>query len=165
MKARLKDIYELNKIYSLPYIIKATIKDKVVFDDLVEIISLLPLWDKSERSTDPEVLLTVADQFIEWEHHEVIQPRLERALLEVGESFERSLKHIPGRFMEKTLLRPFDIRVTINLNCFKKPHYIRTKNFLHAPERITRAKEFLRELEKINFDPKMICFNDPYYQY
>ena len=75
------------------------------------------------------------------------------------------LKNIPGKKVEKTILRPFQVKTTIHLKCFKTNKHIRTKNFLDKDERIEKAKEFLNELKKIHFDPNMNCFKDNYYKF
>ena len=45
--------------------------------------------------------MQIAGSFIEWEHHQVIHPRLEKSLLLVSERFEKMLKKIPGAIIEK----------------------------------------------------------------
>ena len=84
--------------------------------------------------------MQIAGKFIEWEHRHIIQPRLELSLLKVGETFEKMLKNIPGKTIEKTILRPFKLKTTISLKCFKTKKHIRTKNFLEKEERIQKAK-------------------------
>ena len=160
-----KDIFEMSKVAGLKKIISASSGHQLLFQDLIEIIPVVKLWARVEQEKDPERLMDVAGKFIEWEHEQVIRPRLEQSLLLVTERFENILKRIPGAIFEKTILRPFRVKTTINLECFLRPKYIRTKNFLDTSERIIRAKEFLKELQKIDFDPSMSCFNDPYYNY
>ena len=122
-----KSIFEFSKTYSQKKIINAIIHDREIFVDFTDIY-LLPLWSALETKNNSKELFNTAKKFIQWEHHHIIQPRLEMSLLKVGESFERLLKNIPGKSTEKTILRPFKIRTTIYLNCFKGKH-LRTKNF------------------------------------
>ena len=160
-----KSIDEAKKIYSENEIINSIIHDRKIFVDFADVYSLLPLWSIIEKNKDSKLLLSTAKEFIKWEHRQIIQPRLEMSLLKVGETFEQMLKNIPGKTIEKTILRPFKLKTTISLRCFKTRKHLRTKNFMDKNERIQRAIEFLNELKKINFDPYMNCFNDPYYNY
>ena len=146
-------------------IIQATRNNQGLFKDLCETITLIKLWKQLNNEKTTQDLIKIAEKFIEWEHYPIIHPRLKNSLLLVSERFEKMLKNIPGSIIEKTILRPFDIKTTINLKCFKKPRHIRTKNFLDTHERVKRAKEFLNELRKIEFDPSMSCFDDSYYDY
>ena len=102
-----KSIFEAKKIYSEETIINSIIHDRKIFKDFAEIYSLLPLWDKIESLNNQKTLIQIAGKFIEWEHRHIIQPRLEMSLLKIGETFERMLKNIPGKIVEKPFLSHF----------------------------------------------------------
>ena len=96
-----KNIYDLNKEIELHKIIGATISDRPLFKDLTEIISLIPLWKSSDVSDQESQLILTADKFIEWEHYQIIQPRLEKALLKVNERFEKDAQKNPWKIFRK----------------------------------------------------------------
>ena len=109
--------------------------------------------------------MQMVKEFIRWEHGDVIQPRLEISYKRIKKTLQYALRHIPSRFVEKVFFEPVGLRTSMNLGCFHEPKYIRTKNFMDATERMTRAEEFFVELQKVNFDPNDSCFNDEYYDY
>ena len=164
-----KELHEISQKFQITSNDLLSMSYQQVFaSDVNEVLELLPLWQKlneTDHETENELLLeSIAHKFIHWEHFTVIQPRLERAKYSVGRGLRYFLKHVAGRRFERKILLPYGVRTTINLNCFKEPRYIHTKNFLNPFEREKRAIEFLNELKKIDYDPTGSCFDDDYYE-
>jgi hypothetical protein len=159
-----KVFYKSN--YPPSKIINAVKNNHLIFNDLIEIIGLNKSW-KTLKS--PKLQLSksikITNNFIEWEHRTVIKPRLNKSLMKIGEKLESWLKKVPGKIFEKILPKTTRVKTTISLDCFEEEKHIHTKDFLNTEERIIRAKEFLHELKKIDFDPTMTCFDDEYYNY
>lgn len=104
------------------------------------------------------------ERLVEWEHLYVIQPRMVAKAKDLSLLWRLSLTNVPGRFAEALLMKPiFDIKTTLNLQCFPEERHLRTKNFLSPVDRMDQAREFYLIFEKMNFDPRMNCFQDPSY--
>ena len=105
------------------------------------------------------------DHLVRWEHDFLFQPELEKIFLKLDKPMQLSLNHIPSVWMEKVILIPFfKMRSSLQLACFLNPNKkLATKDFMDQEQRIQQAKLFFKELDQINYDPALFCYNDPYY--
>lgn len=163
--------YQVKSKLSIQELVEICKYDSDLLKSIIDIESLMVPWTniinaqlKSDRLST-KIRMEIASDFIHWEHSEIIQPQLDIVYKKIKKTLRYFLRHIPGRFFEKLFIEPLGLRTSMNLQCFHQTNYIRTKNFMSVQNRINKAKEFFKELEKIEFDPNDTCFHDDYYNY
>lgn len=133
-------------------------------------LEIMPVMMEIHKANDLGIQLSqhVLDRhfqkLVRWEHIKIVQHKLEDAFSRLNKILRFSLKHVPGRTIEKLFLSSiFSYRSTLNLQCFNEEVFLHTKNFMNFEDRIKQATKFYELLKDIDFDPELDCYNDPYY--
>lgn len=134
-----------------------------------DIKKLMPLFYEIHSATQSGIELSEStkdrhfQEFVQWEHAYIIQPKIENLFKNLPSAFQYMLRNVPGRIVEFPLNLAFKVRTTLNLQCFNNNTYLKTEDFLDPEVRIAQAEAFYLQMKRINFDPSYSCFNDDYY--
>ncbi len=144
----------------------STPKEQSLINSISPILNvMLDIHQKKKIGLPLKLIKFYTQLLITWEHTSLFQPQLEQVFEHLHGIMKWNLKMTPGERLEKNLLEPlFNLRSTLNLQCFQDPNKkLRTSNFMDPSQRIQQALSFFQELSQLSYDPALFCYNDEYY--
>jgi hypothetical protein len=125
--------------------------------ELYPVFEQIHLANRDDQQLKREQKRSHMKAFVDWEHREFIQPRMQEQFDELPYGLQLILQNTPSRFVEPAIFAVFKARTTYSIGCLADKK-MRTKNFMNPDHRVKQARDFYTLLEEIKFDPYLSCF-------